>query len=190
MSCAYYTWKGGVFGDYWCTKNEASVSSDIYYKYCRDYNYSSCPIYKHHESSGCFITTVTCGILKKKENDSVLKNLRYFRNNVLQTNQDYYETLKEYDSIGPVIAFKLLTDKDNKKIAEALYNNVLTTISDLVKEQKNDEAVEKYKVMTLLLINYYGLKRNYNHEVDNNYHYNDFDAKKAGHGYQPIKKKN
>ena len=119
---------------------------------------------------------------------TLLNKLRNFRKNILQNNSDYYDILKEYDSVGPVIAFKIQTDNDKKRIADALYN-FLVMITKLIEEGNYDEAVEQYKLMTLLLINYYGLKHDYNKEVDSGYHYQDFDAKKAGHGYKPKERK-
>ena len=64
MSCEYYKFQDGLFGgDYYCIKKEETVSSDIYYKYCRDYNYDACPIYKmSSNSSSCFITTIVCNL--------------------------------------------------------------------------------------------------------------------------------
>ena len=84
MSCSYYKFSSSLFGgDYWCTKNDCRVDEKTYIKYCRDYNYSSCSIFRKVDSSGCFITTIVCDILKKPDDDKVMKNLRYFRDNVL-----------------------------------------------------------------------------------------------------------
>lgn len=39
MSCPYYWWDH----DYACRKTGKSVSEDIYYKYCRNYDYTRLP---------------------------------------------------------------------------------------------------------------------------------------------------
>lgn len=196
-TCNYYQYEGGLFsGGEYClvSGNKERISSDYYNRYCcRDYNMRDCPLYKKYGpyigTSACFITTITCKILNKEDDDTVLNKLRNFRNNILQNNSDYYDILKEYDSIGPVIAFKIQTDNNKKRIAESLYNNFLTKITNLIELEEYDKAVEQYHIMTLLLINYYGLKHDYNKEVDSGYHYQDFDAKQAGHGYKPKERK-
>ena len=110
MSCTYYRWNGGSFtGDYWCDKNDKRVDSDTYSKYCRGYYYSDCPVYKRSDSSGgCFITTIVCNVLGKSDDDKVLNNLRYFRDNVLKKDECYRYILIDYDNIGPVIACEIL----------------------------------------------------------------------------------
>ena len=41
--------------------------------------------------------------------------------------------------------------------------------------------------MTLALINYYGLKHEYNNDKDNDYGYLEFNPKTAGHGRVRVK---
>jgi hypothetical protein len=188
MSCPYYEYKSGLlFGDYWCIKKDESVDSDIYYKYCRNYDYSYCPIYKQQASSGCFVTTIACQILGLTDDNFVLNNLRNFRDNILQVDEKYYDILKEYDVIGPKIVDAILNDKDKKQMALGLYQYSLLPINDLISKREYDKAVETYYLTTLMLINYYGLKHEYNHIRDNDYYYEEFKAKEAGHGYKKIK---
>lgn len=191
MSCSYYKFSSSLFGgDYWCAKNDCRVDEETYRKYCRDYNYSSCPIFRKVDSSGCFITTIVCDILKKPDDDKVMKNLRYFRDNVLSQNSNNDDILKVYDNIGPVIADKLIKDNDRTKMADGLYNNALVLISEQIEKKDYTKAINNYMVMTLMLINYYGLKSAYAKSSDKNYGYKDgeFDRKVAGHGKRRIKK--
>ena len=183
MSCTFYRWNGGIFGDYWCDKKDHRVDSDTYYKYCRDYNYSDCPVYKRDSSSSpCFITTIVCDILGKNDDDKVLNNLRMFRGNILQKDKEYYEILMDYDTIGPVIACCISHDKEKEKMAQGLYDIVLSKVSKNIEEKDYEKAINNYQVMVLSLISYYGLKKEYNYERDNNYDLSNFDAKNAGHG--------
>ena len=170
MSCSYYKFSSSLFGgDYWCAKNDCRVDEETYRKYCRDYNYSSCPIFRKVDSSGCFITTIVCDILKKPDDDKVMKNLRYFRDNVLSQNSNNDDILKVYDNIGPVIADKLIKDNDRTKMADGLYNNALVLISEQIEKKDYTKAINNYMVMTLMLINYYGLKSAYAKSSDKNY---------------------
>ena len=71
MSCSYYTFRQN---DYYCTKKGDYVNSDTYYRYCKGYYYDECPIYRHEESSGCYLTTIVCKkthILEQKKHKSV-----------------------------------------------------------------------------------------------------------------------
>lgn len=38
MSCPFYAWRS----DYYCIKTESSKPDDIYYRYCRGYDYGDC----------------------------------------------------------------------------------------------------------------------------------------------------
>ena len=122
MSCTYYRWNGGMFGDYWCDKKDERVDEDHYRRYCRDYNYDECAIYKRTESSGgCFITTVLCNILDLPDNHETLNTLRSFRDNVLKKDKSYKEILMIYDGIGPMVAEAIINDEKKHEKAKDLY---------------------------------------------------------------------
>lgn len=187
MSCSFYRWNGGFFGDYWCDKKNEKVNEDIYSRYCRGYSYDECPIYKQSDvSSGCFLTTVVCNILNKDDQDPVLETMRGFRDEVLQNNEQYFELLKEYDSIGPLLAYKLDHDRQRVEVSKALYSNVLMTVSSYIKEKDYIHAVKWYKSMILFFVDYYGFMdvyKTYKSSADQD---EFFDPRTAGHGY--IKK--
>ncbi len=190
MSCPYYSFKDGLIGgDYWCDVKNKSVPSSQYSLYCRGYNYSNCVIYKskNGSSSGCFITTVVRDILGKKDDDKLLNNLRGFRDNILQKDKKYAEILQDYDNIGPRIADCLWCDKDAKQMAKGIYNTALVPINQMIINKEYDKACEKYYLLTLSLINYYGLKHDYNHDKDSGLYEKDFDIKKSGHGRKLVK---
>ena len=60
-----------------------------------------------------------------------------------------------------------------------LYEKFLKPKSKLIEEKKDIEAIERYKIMTLALINYYGIKKIYNN-ID--YNIPNFNPKNSGHG--------
>lgn len=188
MSCTYYRYNRGLFsGDYWCDKKNCRVDSDTYYRYCRDYSYDECPIYKHQESSGCFITTIICNLLGKKDDYKILQSLREFRDNILQKNEKYYDILKEYDVIGPIIADCIINEKDNEQIVKDTYHKSIIPIYYLIYHQKYEEAINRYQLMIQLLIDYYGLNEQYQEIKNNNYNYPDFIPEKSGHGKRRAK---
>ena len=158
MSCPYYRFKVGIFGgDYWCDKKDCRVNSDTYYKYCRNYDYTDCSIYKHTESTGCFITTIVCQLLGKSDNDEILNTLRNFRNNYLQKNKKFYPLLLEYDFVGPMISVCLAQEND-KEIAKSVYQKSLKPISEMIKVGDYDNAISNYINMTNALKEYYSIK--------------------------------
>lgn len=190
--CKYCKGPYGFFSSYYTcsiTGKEESLPNNYVESYCKNNGYN-CPYYKKYgpSSGGCFITTITCEILNKQDDNSVMNNLRKFRDEVLQKDDKYYDILKEYDKVGPIIASKIIDDENKEKIASVIYEDGLVTISDLVDNEKYDLAVEKYYLMTLMLINYYRLKDYYNSLKDRNLDYDDFVPEKAGHGKILVKK--
>ena len=189
MSCPYYSFKDGLlFGDYWCDVKDMSVSSSQYSSYCKGYNYSNCAVYKtKNSSSGCFITTVVCDILGNDDSCQLLNNFRCFRDNILHSDKKYSEILQDYDNIGPMIADAIFNDKDRDIMAKGIYDNGLIPISKLIEDKKYDLACEKYYVLTLLLIKYYGLKHEYNNGKDSGIYEKDFSLANSGHGRKLIR---
>lgn len=185
MSCEFYKLESsGIFSyDYWCTKNNCRVSDDTYYKYCKDYNYGECPTYKKYApSTGCFITTITCDILGFSDNHPILNNLREYRNNILQRDPKYNNILKEYDTIGPMIANALFQDNDRKEMALSVLNNCLLPVDSLIKQKKYELAANLYQKMTRCLVSCYGFDEEYEKLKAIDYDYGKFIPTLAGHG--------
>ena len=195
MSCQYYRFESGWFGgDYTCIKdpnNKKVIESEHYYKYCRNYDYRDCPIYKHEESSGpCFITTVACEILGLSDNHEVLNTLRGFRDNVLQKDEKYAEILKVYDAIGPMVADAIRNDENREQVALDLYKSSLLPIVEEIKNNNYVRAIKHYLYMTLFLVSDYNLRNTYNALKDVDFGFTNFAQNKAGHGYGRVLTKN
>ena len=181
--CKHYRWNGGILGDYWCDKNNCRIDDAWYNRYCKGYRYNECEIYKKSNSStGCFLTTIVHKILGKEDNDSILENFRSFRDNVLQKDSKYYDVLKMYDTVGPMIVECIELDDDKEKIANTIFKNILFPLNDKINNHEYDHAVNMYQCMTMFLIEYYGLMPEYEKIKDRDYGYISFDAKRAGHG--------
>lgn len=188
MSCTYYRWNGGILGDYWCDKKDEKVNEDQYRRYCRDYNYDECPIYKRTESSGgCFITTVLCNILGLPDNHETLTTLRGFRDNVLKKDEKYKEILMIYDGIGPMVADKLINDEDRKAKANDLYKSSLLPIVEEIRNNNYTRAIKHYLYMTLALISEYNLRDTYNALKDVDFGFMNFNQETAGHGRKLVR---
>ena len=190
--CDFYSFKSALFGgDYYCNIKEGTVNSDTYSRYCKGYNYSNCPIYKKHNSSSgfCFITTIVCRCLNKGDDDVVLKNMRSLRDDVMQKDERYYDLLKMYDTIGPVIGGHIYTDRE---IAKDLYDNVLTDVSNLIENKNYELAIKTYYYMVMYLVNYYEKDNFYNEKYEKNFGYEngEFCAEVSGHGRKRIRVNN
>ncbi|MBQ1495826.1 MAG: hypothetical protein IIZ40_00520 [Bacilli bacterium] len=190
--CSHIVERTGFFSsNYYC--NASGEEKPLSYKYIDYYcknNAYHCPTYEEYygSSGGCFITTVTCGILKKDEDDIVMNNLRKFRDQILQKNDKYSNILKLYDSIGPIVSCNIMHDDNREEIANKIYSK-LEGFTSLIENEKYDEATRSYVIMTLKLVKEYGLDNMYRNIRDNNFGYkdNEFDITKAGHGKKVVK---
>ena len=187
--CKHFEQGSGWFSSDYCNisgKSETIPSSYDYY--CKNGGYK-CPWYeKEYGSSGCFITTITCNLLGKEDNDPVMVSLRKFRDEILQKNDKYSDILKLYDSIGPVISSNIMHDIYKEEVAKEIYEK-LKGFTSLIESKKYDEAARNYVIMTLRLVKEYGLDSMYRNMRDNNFGYkdNEFDITKAGHGKKVVK---
>ena len=133
-------------------------------------------------STGCYITTIVCDLMGLKDNCGILETLRGFRNNVMQKDSKYKETLYEYDIVGPQIAKYLMEDysksEDKEEIIELFNFFILPTVR-YINEKNYPEAVDRYTQLTEALIDKYGIERV--KEVPE-----DYDYTKGGHGVKKI----
>ena len=89
-----------------------------------------------------------------------IKILNDFRINVLEKDQKYEEILREYDFIGPALANFIANDENAVELCKKICSTYLLEILDLIKLEKYDEALNKYKELIGLLKNYYQDKIN------------------------------
>ena len=155
--------EGGFFsGDtYHCTKIDNDVPYDTYNRYCTSYSYSDCPNYRYEEpSSGCYLTTVTCDILGLPDNNIYLATLRKFRKDYLQKHPETLQILEQYDFIGPLLAKRIINDKNKKQLALYLFKEYISPIVEKIAfkfDGSYELEIKSYIQMTQMLIKKYGL---------------------------------
>lgn len=94
MSCAYYTFRNN---DYYCLKKGDYVNSDVYQRYCKNYSYDECPIYKGNpDSGGCYLTTACVEAKGLPDDCEELTILRDFRDHWLKKQPGGAEEIAEY----------------------------------------------------------------------------------------------
>lgn len=109
-----------------------------------------------YKPSGCYITTIICGILGLADDCFIMTSLRTLRDNFLVTFQDGINILKEYDQVGPKISQKVF--EESKLFCADLLQRFLVPCSLSVKNGKYNEATTIYLNMCNELKEYFGLE--------------------------------
>ena len=155
-ACTHLGENADYNGNYSCSKRGISINAnaakcDSFCEAYRRSNYARENMYKNsqsHSSSGCYLTTIMCQILKYPDNNFYLNVLRGFRDNIMQKDQKYLPLLMMYDYAGPMIAYELSKDHDRFEIANSFFNIYITKAVLAIGEQKFETAVNIYKSMT------------------------------------------
>ena len=166
-SCTYLDldYGGDCYGKYYCNKKwDRHLATDTACSsYTKAYSRSSSSInnaidYSNSkQNSGCYITTILCGILKLNDSNYYINTLRKFRNNYLRYNQEYNHLLVEYDIVGPVICRNLIIDSQNKLIAAKLFYNYISPTVSLIEDKMYVDAIVRYTMMVNKLKEIYGI---------------------------------
>lgn len=152
LSCPYYKFESSLFGgDYYCIKQEKSVNTDTYYKYCRNYDYDDCPIYKSTSgtSGGCFLTSACTAARGLPDDCRELQTLRSFRDNWLKKTDEGIELVARYYEIAPKIVAAIDAKPDRIEIYDKIYQDMVTSCVVLIGQGKYQEALVIYQSMTL-----------------------------------------
>ena len=180
-----------LYGRYWCEKKLERVHAfqSECSRFCRDYGRSSNVsnsyerYSKDNSSDPCYLTTMMCSILKMDDNNPFLNTMRSFRKNVLQKDEKYKGLLVEYDIIGPIIAANLEDDPLRYQISANAFYNYIKPITKLIKNNKNEEAINCYTEMTTRLKSFYSVDTTIDINV-----IECADIKESGHGIYKSKK--
>lgn len=149
--CFYYAWK---YGDYYCMKKEESIPDDLYQRYCKNYNYDDCPIYKGEESGGgCFLTSACVEAKGLPDDCYELTVLRRFRDTYLQAQPEGAALIQNYYDIAPEIVRKVNRRKEKDEIWEEIYRKMVEPCVALVEKGEFQKALDCYKKYTEILGN-------------------------------------
>ena len=158
MSCPFYKFEsnGWFGGDYYCVKQEKAVDSDTYYKYCRNYDYDDCPIYKGgSSSSGCFLTSACTAARGLPDDCRELQTLRSYRDNWLKKQPDGILLIAKYYEIAPKIVAAIDARPDRLAIYDKLYTELILPCVQMIDAGSNHDALKLYQNTTLTLENAY-----------------------------------
>lgn len=153
MSCPYYTFKDK---EYHCLKTHKDVNDDVYRKYCRNYDYDDCPIYKGDTSAGgCFLTSACVEAKGLPDNCHELQALRAFRENYLRNRPEGEAEIREYYFIAPQIVSAIKQRTDSLHIFDGIYEHCVKPCVKLIEAGENEEAHELYRRTVRELQNQY-----------------------------------
>lgn len=152
MSCSFYTFRQG---DYYCAKKQDYVNEDVYYRYCRNYSYDECPIYKGDSgSSGCYLTTA-CVTAKGLPDDCLeLTTLRYFRDKWLRYQPNGIWEIAEYYATAPVVVEKINARPTASDIWNELYDTLVLPCVKMIQAGEMEQAYELYRTKAKQLQNF------------------------------------
>ncbi len=141
MSCPYYWYNY----HYACRKTGKDVNEDIYYKYCRGYDYSDCPIYKGNDSSGCFLTSACVEARGLPDDCHELTVLRRFRDEYLKQTETGAAEICEYYHTAPAIVEKIRSLPNAKEIFDRIYTELVLPCVTLIEAGQNTKAHDIYR---------------------------------------------
>lgn len=148
MSCSYYTFRNN---DYYCTKKGDYVNSDVYYKYCRNYDYSYCPIYKDEPVSGCYLTSACVEAKGLPDDCYELTTLRKFRDGWLREQTFGEADIQEYYATAPKIVSGIRALPDAAAVFEGMYQELVLPCVRMIEAGAMEKAYEHYKQFLLHL---------------------------------------
>lgn len=143
MSCPYYTFRQN---DYYCQKKGDYVNSDVYYKYCRKYDYDDCPIYMGDTNSGgCYLTSACVEARGLPDDCMELTTLRNFRDNWLKKQPSGLAEVAEYYAAAPGIVEKINSQPNAKEIWIGLYESLVLPCVEMIQGGEMERAHETYR---------------------------------------------
>ncbi len=160
MQCNFLDYTGGLFGGYYCKKDDKHIDRYTVNTYCdNSLRYRDCPIYNKSNST-CYLTTTMCVILGYEDDCTTLNTLRDFRDNYMKKTPECLPLLEDYDIVGPMVCEKLMNDKNKYRTAHIMLIEYLNPAIACINNGYYDDAIEIYKDMTLGLMKHYGLDTN------------------------------
>lgn len=158
--CDFLDWGPGIFGSYRCRKNDdKELDKNTVNTYCdNSLAYRDCPIYKGSSSSGgCYLTTACVDHMGLADDCMELSTLRSFRDGYMSELEQGKEDIQEYYRTAPEIVKAIDESGSADDVYSKLYSDVIVPCVSMIKEEKNQEAYEKYKEMVLFLEKEYNI---------------------------------
>lgn len=143
MSCTYYWWNH----HYACRKSGKDVDEDTYYKYCRNYDYDRCPIFKQElpTDSRCYISTACMRSKGLSDNCHELETLRWYRDNILVNTTAGQEDVTQYYELAPKIVAAIDASTAANDYYAEIYEKMIVPCVSHIEKGDYSAAYELYK---------------------------------------------
>ena len=155
MSCPHYFWNN----HYACQlkpQYHRDVDEDTYHRYCRDYNYSECPIYKNDaeraSESSCYLTSACINAKQLPDNCYELCTLRRFRDDYLARVPGGKEDIETYYRVAPTIVSAIDSSPNASETWNKIYDELILPCLDYIERGLLREAYMHYRSYSLSLI--------------------------------------
>jgi hypothetical protein len=128
--------------------NSTHVKSDLNENWERTDNNRDSGTQDKSSGSGCYLTTACMKNRQSDFEDSCIElmTLRWFRDNFVSKDE-----INHYYQIAPIIVDSINSLKDNNKIYNWIYENVVVTCVEAIKNGDYDFAYNRYKNSVLTL---------------------------------------
>lgn len=151
MSCPFYWYNH----HYACRKSGKDVNEDTYDKYCRNYDYDDCPIYKGNDSGGCFLTSACTEARGLPDDCHELTVLRSFRDGYLRSQPEGDAEIEKYYAVAPKIVDAIRSKADAVEAFDAIYRELVEPCVAMIERGENVEAHALYRSYVLRLKKHY-----------------------------------
>jgi len=128
------------------TINGTGVSTDITQQFIAN----PAPYSGGGDSCGCgwcFITTAAVDVIGEDDDGPTLTTLRWFRDNIMLTRDDWRADAEEYYRIAPSIVEALNELPNSKEIYTSIYHDCLLNAVKFIKNEQYEEAYITYRDM-------------------------------------------
>lgn len=147
MSCPYYWWNY----HYACRKSGKDVNEDTYDRYCRDYHYGDCPVYKGNDTSGCFLTSACVDAKGLTDDCYELTVLRQFRDGYLSSQACGKCEISHYYLVAPQIVDKINALPNARDVFEQIYKELVLPCVKHIESGEYTTAHSLYREYVLAL---------------------------------------
>ena len=147
MSCPYYWYDN----HYACRKSGKDVNEDTYGKYCKNYDYDDCPIYKGQDQSSCFLTSACVEAKGLPDDCHELTVLRAFRENYLRNIPGGADEIAEYYFVAPQIVSAIRQGTDAVSVFNMIYEKTVKPCVEMIERGENAAAHSLYRESVICL---------------------------------------
>ena len=147
MSCPYYWYNY----HYACRKSGKDVNEDTYDKYCKNYDYGDCPIYKGNDTSGCFLTSACVEAEGLADDCYELTVLRKFRDEYLAGLECGKCEIAHYYRVAPTIVARIKSKTNANAVFHSIFEELVAPCVKLIEEGNYDTAHMRYREYVIKL---------------------------------------